>query len=637
MDNPESEKEALAEILSSLPTSCSERQKLLVEKLVVESDQGHLFAGWTSNGESDKNKKAAMLEQLQKLDQQYPGGISQYVTKAKDLLAKSKRGENPFEGYTPQVPLGVKLPFGSSEYFQSEKEGGKQFKYCACVLVAGGLGERLGFSGIKVALPSEVTTSTSFLRLYANQIRAMQVYNGETDVKLPFAIMTSEDTHDKTLKLLIDNDYFGLDSDQVVLMKQEKVPSLIDDKAHIALDEKNQYKILTKPHGHGDVHLLIKQLGLARKWNDEGLRWVIFFQDTNPMAWRTIPAALGVSADLSLEMNSVAVPRKAKAAAGAIMRLSHEDGHEMTINVEYNYIDSLLKATINSEGDVNGGDGFSPFPGNANQLILALAPYVEALEKSGGVVGEFVNPKYTDESRTKFKKPTRLECMMQDYPIILKDRPGEPAKVGVTIFGDQPYEETLTHRMYAPCKNNLKEAAKNASNGIPDASAASSELAIYALNSCMLRSIGAQIGDPVECIYGGITQTEWPHIVFSPSFATTYSDLHDRFLAPDQVVVNEGSTLVLDGPDIRITKLELTGTLVVRAEAGCRVHLEDVTVVNEGWEFQAITENDVIEVDSIDETDMIRGYRLIKRAEGCILEFRSPGEHNVVHHSQSQI
>jgi len=26
---------------------------------------------------------------------------------------------------------------------------------------------------------------------------------------------------------------------------------------------------------------------------------------------------------------------------------------------------------------------------------------------------EFVNPKYTDGTRTKFKSPTRLECMMQ--------------------------------------------------------------------------------------------------------------------------------------------------------------------------------------------------------------------------------
>ena len=35
----------------------------------------------------------------------------------------------------------------------------------------------------------------------------------------------------------------------------------------------------------------------------------------------------------------------------------------MTINVEYNQLDPLLRATINAEGDVNDDTGFSPFPG----------------------------------------------------------------------------------------------------------------------------------------------------------------------------------------------------------------------------------------------------------------------------------
>ena len=32
---------------------------------------------------------------------------------------------------------------------------------------------------------------------------------------------------------------------------------------------------------------------------------------------------------------------------------------------------------------------------------------------------EFVNPKYADSSRTAFKSPTRLECMMQDLPWLM--------------------------------------------------------------------------------------------------------------------------------------------------------------------------------------------------------------------------
>jgi hypothetical protein len=35
---------------------------------------------------------------------------------------------------------------------------------------------------------------------------------------------------------------------------------------------------------------------------------------------------------------------------------------------------------------------------------------------AGGTIGEFVNPKYKDATKTAFKSSTRLECMMQDYP-----------------------------------------------------------------------------------------------------------------------------------------------------------------------------------------------------------------------------
>lgn len=39
--------------------------------------------------------------------------------------------------------------------------------------------------------------------------------------------------------------------------------------------------------------------------------------------------------------------------------------------------------------------------------------------RTKGVITEFVNPKYADDTKTKFKAPTRLECMMQDYPKLL--------------------------------------------------------------------------------------------------------------------------------------------------------------------------------------------------------------------------
>ena len=143
----------------------------------------------------------------------------------------------------------------------------------------------------------------------------------------------------------------------------------------------------------------------------------------------------------------------------------------MTLNVEYNQLGPLLKATVDPRGDVAGSDGVhSPYPGNINQFVLACGPYAQTLERTRGVMGEFVNPKYTDSSRTTFKSPTRLECMMQDYPRLLSG--GQ--SVGFTVME--------AWAAYSPVKNSPEDAAAKVRGGNPSHSATSGEIDIYNAN-----------------------------------------------------------------------------------------------------------------------------------------------------------
>ena len=71
----------------------------------------------------------------------------------------------------------------------------------------------------------------------------------------------------------------------------------------------------------GDVHLLLHQSGKAAQWVAQGKKWVVFFQDTNGLAFRAIPAALGVSAKNQFEVNTLTVPRRAREAVGGMCAL----------------------------------------------------------------------------------------------------------------------------------------------------------------------------------------------------------------------------------------------------------------------------------------------------------------------------
>lgn len=406
-------------MMSSWPITLQENQSIFSERekdvinMLLECDQQHLFSNWEGCGVND-DKKHAFLEQVMKMHESYPStnGLVDYISNARNLLNSAKLGANPLEGWIPEIPEGVSLDIQSDSYLSYEKLGLQEVGSCGFVLVAGGLGERLGYSGIKIELPSETTTNISFMELYCRSIKSLELKYSKNGIKLPLAIMVSDDTYSRTISLLERNNYFGLDIDQVTIMKQEKVAAIVDNVGHIALA--SPYLIDSKPHGHGDVHALMYSTGTAIKWLKNGIKWVYFFQDTNGLAFNTLAAQLGVSVTENLEVNSMTIPRKAKQAVGAITRLVEPaTGNCMTVNVEYNQLDPLLRATIAPEGDVNDiNSGYSLFPGNINELLFMLEPYIANLNLRQGIMAEFVNPKYADSLREMFKKPTRLECMM---------------------------------------------------------------------------------------------------------------------------------------------------------------------------------------------------------------------------------
>jgi UDP-sugar pyrophosphorylase len=373
------------------------KDQVELAKMLLNEGQMHLFEHWPEPGVDD-DKKKSFFDQVRRLNSSYPGGLVSYIQNARKLLADSKAGKNPYDGFTPSVPSGEVLTFGDDNFVSLEAAGVKEARNAAFVLVAGGLGERLGYKGIKVALPRETTTGKCFLQHYIESILSLQeasckMVDDGCHTKIPFVIMTSDDTNALTIQLLESNSYFGMEPSQVKILKQEKVACLADNDARLALDPNDKYRIQTKPHGHGDVHSLLYSSGLLEQWKSEGRKWVLFFQDTNGLLFNAIPSALGVSAIKGYNVNSLAVPRKAKEAIGGITKLTHVDGRTMVINVEYNQLDPLLRATGHPDGDANCETGYSPYPGNINQLILELGPYIEELKKTHGAISEFVNPK----------------------------------------------------------------------------------------------------------------------------------------------------------------------------------------------------------------------------------------------------
>lgn len=109
------------------------------------------------------------------LNKVIPGGIGQYVKTAKEQLQNSLAGFNPYAEYSAGVPKGKTLSLDNlSEVEQYEQVGLQELGDSAFCLLAGGLGERLGYQGIKLAITVETVTQQSYLEYYINYIKTLE-------------------------------------------------------------------------------------------------------------------------------------------------------------------------------------------------------------------------------------------------------------------------------------------------------------------------------------------------------------------------------------------------------------------------------------------------------------------------------
>ena len=119
-------------------------------------------------GRQSSMDRQRIAEQIVRLNKNTPGGLPNYCDRARGLLISSMKGENPFDMYKPEVPNGIFLRPGEHDFEEMEYEGIKELYKTGFVLIAGGLGERLGYSGIKVDLPvCTIETDYCYLKYYA--------------------------------------------------------------------------------------------------------------------------------------------------------------------------------------------------------------------------------------------------------------------------------------------------------------------------------------------------------------------------------------------------------------------------------------------------------------------------------------
>ncbi len=224
------------------------------------------------------HKQAGVLGQqhlLQALDslsfQELEAFHAQFQTLSSELLAKQR--EAFFIGKQEK-----QLSPWSKVEQSSTTESGESLLVegqVGCVILAGGQGTRLGWSGPKALYP--ILPEKNMLQILLEKVKKSSALY-EQD--FPVALMASPLNQQAIHQHLIEQRFYGLQEKQLSIFSQKMLP-LLDEEGNWFLE--NPGSIAMGPDGNGGVFQLLATSGILAKWKSFGIKALAILPIDNPL------------------------------------------------------------------------------------------------------------------------------------------------------------------------------------------------------------------------------------------------------------------------------------------------------------------------------------------------------------------
>merc|ERR1712183_1201335 len=216
------------------------------------------------------------------------------------------------------------------------------------LLLAGGQGTRLGTSYSKgmfnVGLPSQKT----LFQLQSERILSLEkIAEKKTGIsgKITWYIMTSASTVKPTTEFFENNDYFGLEAENVVVFQQGTLPCFTFEGKMI-LGEK--YKLSIAPDGNGGLYRALRNEGVLKDMKKKGIKFIQLYCVDNILVKVGDPIFMGYCLSKGAECANKVVPKGfPEESVGITCKV---DGHYQV--VEYSEITQKSSEKRNRDGSL---------------------------------------------------------------------------------------------------------------------------------------------------------------------------------------------------------------------------------------------------------------------------------------------
>ena len=323
---------------------------------------------------------------------------------------------------------GLRLPAIEARKAEYEKIGVEAIKAgkVAAVLLAGGMGTRLGVDGPKGAYNIGVTKP---LYIFEQQMKNLSEVNEKCGVFVPLYIMTSDKTHAQTVSFWKEHNYFGYPEADVKFFKQDMAPA-VDYNGKIFLETKDTPAL--SPNGNGGWFGSMKRAGLVDDLKKRGVEWLNIYAVDNVLQRIADPVFVGATIDSGVNCGAKVICKNNPYEKVGVLCM---DGDKPDIIEYYELTDEMA-----NQKDENGDLAY---------LYGAIMNYLFRLSQ----LEEIVNRKIPVHIVEK-----KIECLCEDG--VTRKPEKENGKKFETLAVDliKPMEsvlpfEVVREREFAPIKN----------------------------------------------------------------------------------------------------------------------------------------------------------------------------------------
>lgn len=265
-------------------------------------------------------EKAELYEQLSSIDPEYINKITdRALNPPKTEDGNKESGLEPLPESATASILDSK-PEDIEKWYQSGLDLIAENKV-GVVLMAGGQGTRLGSSAPKGCFDIGLPSSKSLFQIQGERIlkvqRLAKKKAGQGEVVVPWYVMTSGPTRGPTEKYFQENNYFGLEKENVMIFEQGVLPCISND-GKILLESKS--RVAVAPDGNGGIYQALFQSPVISDMRKRGIEHIHAYCVDNCLVKVADPIFLGFSASKDVDIATKVVrKRNATESVGLIL------------------------------------------------------------------------------------------------------------------------------------------------------------------------------------------------------------------------------------------------------------------------------------------------------------------------------